>query len=324
MIKALQKLIGLARRTDASVDEIERGLPQAEAELVAAREAAVDAERQYRASLLSGDEARTRQLDAARREAQIRLDRATALTEALGERHREAEEAAAEERVRAEKAERIRRYQDVMRQAAEARELLSVHYVQLANDIVAVLRAVAEAEVAVMSVNRDLPENAEPLEPVERTVRDPARTGRRLISAEEVVRYCNPGEPLPKVDQSRVVVNRDGGAYIQPLYGPIERLVSRRYQEERYEVPLPTVPLPDLATAVKLPGLLLNEPDILDIAAMTLPFEVAEILGRAAEQPVTAAPQVKVELILLDKVDAEAEFKKFKSATVQDIIAGRT
>ncbi|MCJ2018619.1 hypothetical protein MKK84_14430 [Methylobacterium sp. E-065] len=323
MLKALRALITMATAANVPLEDIERGLPQAEAELTAARDAAEAAERQYRGSLLSGDEARTRQLDAARREAQIRLDRATALTEALAERHREAEEIAADERARAEKADRVQRYQDAARQAEEARELLSVHYPQLAGDIVAVLRAVAEAEVAVMSVNRDLPEGAEPLEPVERTVRNPARAGRRLISAEDVVRYCRPGEPLPKVDQSRVVVNRDGGASIQPEFGSIERLVPRRYREERYEVPLPTVPLLDLATAVKLPGLLLNAPDILDITALTLPHEVAEILTRAAEQPVTVPPQVKVELVLLDEVDAEAEFKKFRSPTALDIIAGR-
>ena len=82
MLKTLKALLGLAQREDATTGELVPSLPAAEAELAAAQQAQADAEQAYNGSLLGGSEAETIRLDVARREAAVRIDRATALIEA--------------------------------------------------------------------------------------------------------------------------------------------------------------------------------------------------------------------------------------------------
>lgn len=171
MTRGLKGLLGLATREDATVAELAPSLPVAEAELTAAGEAQAAAEASYRAALLTADDVRPLQLDAARREAAVRIDRATALVDALRQRLAAAEAREAE-------AARVQRYQAAQQQADDAAAALAEMYPTLARTLVDLLEGVTRAEIEVRAVNKDLPRGMERIPAVERRVRDIPSAGR--------------------------------------------------------------------------------------------------------------------------------------------------
>jgi hypothetical protein len=198
MLKGLKALLGLAGREDATSDELAPSLPEAEAELAAALAAQADAEAAYRAALIKGNEAEEDQADAERQAIDKRIVRAKILIETLRECLAEAQERELE-------AERVERYEAARRQGDEAGDALRVLYPQFAGGIVELLRAVAEAEIAVKAANGDLPRGAAPLAGVENRVRNFPGFPDEVLSETHVERWVRIGQILPgNFDQGEV------------------------------------------------------------------------------------------------------------------------
>jgi hypothetical protein len=256
MLKGLKALLGLAGREDASSDELAPSLPAAEAELAAAREARDNAEAAYRASLLRGDEAEDKRLDADRQEAGRRIDRATALIEVLRQKLAEAEAREAE-------VARVQRYEEAKRKAAEGYQALAL-YAQAAEDVASILRVVAEAEDAVFRANLDLPQGVERLLGVEASARNTSARAEVLAAEVEVERWVEVGSVLPgkflqddvlETGPGRGIIRRPG-AYADDcvqveLRRFVERTVVPRSDDRRP---------PRLVEELVLPGFLAGEP----------------------------------------------------------------
>jgi hypothetical protein len=321
MIKALKNLLGLALREDATAGELAPSLPAAEAELAAAREAQAAAEAAYRAQLLTADETALRKLVDARIDAGVRVDRASALVDALGERLAAARDREAE-------ADRVIAYEAARKQADEAREALAQLYPQFANGLTDLLRAVADAEIVVSQVNDDLPRGAERLAGVEASVRDVPGSARELVGEQVVELWCRPGERMPgTLNQAQVQIGNGGGGIIRPPSGPVMNVVKRKYIERRYAESAPGNFAYRLAVTLNLPGLRANEPPIFKAAdpiATPSPREVLRMLdgfAAYAASPTEPPRPERVELELISEVDPEREQRQY--ASILDRVASR-
>jgi len=251
MIRALKTLFGLAQREDATSSELLPSLPAAEAELAAAREAHAGAEAAYRAGLLTADEKGLQQLDGARREAGMRVERAEALVETLRERLADARDREAE-------AERVAVYQAARAQADDARKALIEFYPALAEDIVKLMELVARAEVEVEAANADLPRDAEPLASVEHPARDVAAEPDEVLSEVEVKRWVAVGNIKPGTfDQSNVYKTGPGRGVIRIEGVPVNECTQvelRTFTERRFRRGAAHRSAYRLAEKISLPG----------------------------------------------------------------------
>lgn len=311
MLKTLRGLLGMAAREDATTDELAPTLPAAEAELAAAHQAATAAGDAYKVAMLTADDSTLRKLKEACTDAAIRIDRAEELVRVLRERLAGAQD-------REEEARRVEVYQAAQRQAEEARQALIEWYPSFAGGLADLLRGVAEAEIAVSQANGDLPRGAAPLQGVEHTVRDDLGSPEEILSEEEVVIWCRPGDLRPEsVGQEYVRFTGDRRGYVQPSNGPIEHLVPRTFTVTRY-IPAYSADAPyALATTLNLPGLKAGDPaffrpldpryDALGPDRVLLRLAEGQMAGPAAAP---ARPAEKVRYALIGTYDLEAETKR--------------
>jgi hypothetical protein len=290
MIRALKNLLGLAQREDATSGELLPSLPAAEAELAAAREAQAAAVAAYRAGLLSADEAALRQLDMACRDAEVRLDRAKALVEALRERLAEAREREAE-------AERVAMYQAARAQADDARKALIEFYPALAEDIVKLMELVARAEVEVEAANADLPRGAEPLAAVEHPARDVPAEADEVLSEVEVRRWVAVGNVKPGTfDQANVYKTGPGRGVIRIEGVPVNECTQcelRTFTERHFRRGATHRSAYRLAEKISLPGFGAADPYIWKpMGSLSKPGEIirqVEALRYARPEPTASA-----------------------------------
>ena len=252
MVNKIKALLGMAHREDATSTEVTSSLPHAEAELAAAQAAQVAADGSYKASLLSGDEAEMYRLATARREAAVRVDRGEALVEVLrgrldGARAREAE------------ADRVERYEAARRQGDEAADALREFYPQYAGGLVELLKAVAEAELAVKEANADLPAKAVPLPGVEARVRDHPGLPEEVVQEVEVEKWVRTGMTVPGTYDQAAVRPTEGGRGVLRVRGlpdnegyPVER---RKFIERTVLPAAFSLGADRLVYDVSLPGL---------------------------------------------------------------------
>ncbi|MFB0490071.1 vacuolar-type H+-ATPase subunit H [Methylobacterium sp. OAE515] len=290
MIRALKTLFGLAQREDATSSELLPSLPAAEAELAAAREAHAGAEAAYRAGLLTADEKGLQQLDGARREAGMRVERAEALVETLRERLADARDREAE-------AERVAVYQAARAQADDARKALIEFYPALAEDIVKLMELVARAEVEVEAANADLPRGAEPLAAVEHPARDVPAEADDVLSEVEVRRWVAVGNTKPGTfEQANVYKTGPGRGVIRIEGVPVNECTQcemRTFTERRFRRGSGHRPAYRLAEKISLPGFLASDPYIWrPMSSLPKPGEIirqVEALRYSQPEPASSA-----------------------------------
>lgn len=208
MVKSIKGILGLALREDATTGELAPSLPAAKAELAVAQAAHTAAEEAYRAALLTADEAGLQQLESARRKVSVRIDRATALVEALRQRLADADAREAE-------AARVMRFEEARQQADDAAAALAEWYPRLCEDLTNLLMVVAQAEQLVQAANAERPQGAAPLPSVEGRVRNRPGTPEEIISEVEVERWVRVGQIKPgSFDQEEVRATGNGRGVI--------------------------------------------------------------------------------------------------------------
>lgn len=249
-MSALTTLRNLLRRhPEAEPAEAAKDRDTAVAEVAAAEAAVTAAEEAYRAGLLEANPADLRALDENRRAAAIRVDQARAFVAALETRLAEAQDREAERG-------KTERYAAARAQADAAAETLRQAYPELALALVDVLRGVAEAEIAVKTVNADLPRGAAPLLPVESRVRDLPGRPEEIVAETEVTRFCRKGTQMPeRLDQSAVHRVNGGHPFIQHTTAGAEYVAERAFIEQSYLPKDPGKSADGLAARLNLPGL---------------------------------------------------------------------
>lgn len=179
--------------------DISTALEQARADLAAAERAVTVAEKAYTDGLLTEQPAALRKLADAKQDALIEVDRYGAI---IGKLEAQLERAAASE---AESA-RLADYKKAQELADTARKKMQKDYPKAAEAIRAILRELAEAEIAVRAANENLPEGAQPIFGPEASRGTPTLYREEL--GEEVVElWCGAGDrstPIPDHLQSRV------------------------------------------------------------------------------------------------------------------------
>ncbi|SFI85211.1 hypothetical protein [Methylobacterium brachiatum] len=297
MIRALKSLFGLAQREDATTGELAPSLPAAEAELAAAQAAQTAAEEAYRGALLTADEAGLLQLDAARREAGVRIDRATALIDALRARLADAQAREAE-------AARVMRFQEASREADDAAAALGELYPKLAGDLVALLMVVARADQLVQAANADRPEGTEAIPGVERRVRSRPGSPEEVLDEVRVERWVQVGQIRPgSFDQDEVYATGNGRGRI-PVRGlPISEghEVELRWFTEQYFFPADHGAAPEgLAERLVLPGFRQGDADFFQpverpYQGTVQPRDVLSRIAKLRAKAPRGAPQQAVE-----------------------------
>ena len=197
MGKILNKLMGKSSSSD-----IAGAITKAQAELAQAEAAVAAAEAQYEANLLVADKKALRALLDAKTEANIDVDQARARIHRLERDHEAALEAEAE-------SDRQAAYDRAKELTATARKKLG-DYEKAAMAIRDVLRAIAEADVAVEAANENLPAGAARLDKAE-DVRSAPNLYKEVTKEELVELWAYIGQQsVPVEHQHRVRVERVG------------------------------------------------------------------------------------------------------------------
>lgn len=227
-------------------------VPGLEIEVERTRASLVEAEDARTASLLDPDEAAVDRADEAIRIARKKHDRAVALLADLVRRADQAEREEVEGRRR-----------NAYEQAAAARDALLARvekeFIAPSRTIAGFIASAAKTDAAIRAANRDLPEGADPLAPVEAD-RATEPVEERIVSEREVRLWCYPGasEPLDNETAALVEEHADGGVIRSG--GRAHPVVRRRFL--RVEAIEPQArQWPDaLASAVALPAWRVGDP----------------------------------------------------------------
>ncbi|GJE46864.1 hypothetical protein [Methylobacterium soli] len=149
MLKTLKSLIGINQKADAAAAEIEKAPSDARDEIMAAERVNAEADAQYRAGLLSLDDAEAQKIVADKQAATLRQDRAAALVEALSSKLALAQAAEVQAR-------RRRQYFEATKDQAAAAKVLATEYPRLARSLAELLFTVAEADALAQVANEVL------------------------------------------------------------------------------------------------------------------------------------------------------------------------
>lgn len=311
MGKLINKILGKSSSSD-----IAAAITKAQAELEAAEAAVAAAEEQYEANLLAADKKALRALLDAKTEANIDLDQARARAHRLERDHETALESEAE-------SERQVAYDRAKELTAAARKKLG-EYEKAALQIRDVLRAIAEADVAVEAANENLPAGAARLGKAE-DVRSSPNLYKEVTKEEIVELWAGIGDQSRPVEhQHRVRVERVGkrvrsrwseedfdeggwerGYYATDGGGTIE-VVKRRFIKRTF--------LPDdtghyaasLASAVSLPPAIVGGPVFFEPGSYHAPGLLAKLDQPLPPRRIRAERKPEIEYVLAPKEAALA------------------
>jgi len=199
MLKTLSKLLG----GTAGSSEIASALERAKQDIVTAEAASESADAAYRAGLIDETPAALRTLIDAKTDAGIAGDRARAVVARLEQKLQTALDAEANAKRQAtyEKAKTLTQ--------AASRKIVS-DYPEAAEKIREVLRAIAEADLAVEEANQNLPDGMQPLPGPEQT-RSTNTVWREPLPGKRVERWAGEGDFTRPIDddlQSSVKPNQ--------------------------------------------------------------------------------------------------------------------
>lgn len=306
MGKILNKLMGKSSSAD-----IASAITKAQTELAQAEAAVAAAEEQYDANLLTADKKSLRGFLDAKTEANIDVDQARARIQRLERDHEAALEAEAE-------SNRQAAYDRAKELTATARKKLG-DYEKAAMAIRDVLRAIAEADVAVEAANENLPAGAARLDKAE-AVRSAPNLYKEVTKEELVELWAYIGQQsVPVEHQHRVRVERvgkrvrsrwseddfDEGGYEKGYYttdgGATIEAVKRRFVKRTY--------LPDetghfaapLSHKVDLPPAIVGGPVFFEPGSYHAPGLLAKLDQPLPPRRIRAERKPEIEYVLAPK-----------------------
>ncbi|RWC12360.1 MAG: hypothetical protein EOS52_19150 [Mesorhizobium sp.] len=297
----IQNILKSIRGQSKSVAELERALGQIDIPSLEAEAEKLEEER--RGALLDGTdkdvELVERKIEVANRE----VERAYAAKTELEKRIEAA-------KIMATQQERSARYNAAKDHAATVGKALRKEYPELAKRLVNLIRAIAEADVAVEEANRQLPDDAAPLLPVEVTVRRRPGTAEKTISEKEVSLWTHVNSWTLFAEDRQAEADAREKEYASnynglPPDGVIHvgghRVQKRRFVRRTYIPSSGAIPHSPLAS-IELPGLVGGDPPFWDQSRVGI-HSPRSILVRLQElaalkpAPPAEAGQPVVELI---------------------------
>ncbi|MFG1300963.1 hypothetical protein V5F49_14315 [Xanthobacter sp. V3C-3] len=282
---------GVTALEKAEVDAL-TALDAAKAKLVGLEASRVEA-------VISGDDARTAHR-AALQTARDDLEDAQAALLAIQSRLAQEREAAAE-------AGRVAAYDAAIAKRDATVALILEKYPQLAGGFVDLIRASAEADLAIEAVNADLPAGAEPLVQAERLARSMPGTPRRLLSEKTVRLWCHRGTKIPAA-QDNIVDHGNGEGISRHSGRHFDRhtFIERKWERERF------TEWGEKLAAIDLPGLVGGEPNYWTAAPWNTADTILknikehEAMRRAYRAAPPEPPEIEVEHELVIEPPAEA------------------
>jgi hypothetical protein len=247
----LAELISVATKARVTSGEIETALAGARAAIEAATAEHDEAEKSYKAGLLTLDETALRKVGESKAAAVIRRDRATALVEILAQRL--AETKAAEDETRRQTA-----YADARAHAQRTAERLRETYPRLAEQMRELLCEVYKAESLVAEANRNLPAGAEQLAGPEFLARGTPGRERRIVHEKTVELWTRPDGTQPAPNQDEIVAQGDGSGFRPKGRMALQgdgRFVKRQFVRREFFPAVPAHNPSSLATTIALPTL---------------------------------------------------------------------
>lgn len=301
-----------------TADQLRQTLGQIDIEGLEAAAEKLEAER--RRVLLDGTDKELEAIETKIAAANRDIERAYAAKAELEKRLEAAITAATE-------AELSDRYNAAKAKADAAAKMLRKEYPDLARRLVELIRAVAEADVAVEEANKRLPADVAPLWPVEVTVRRRPGSEERTISEKEVQLWCHasswdllPDNRQGEADNRAVEVKASGhqppDGFIH-LHGGI-RAVKRRFIRRTYLPRTNPIHYSPLASVV-LPGLVAGDPPIwehrnnnYDMPRLVL----ARMADLAVMKPMPADADQEPVVQLIAVADTPAKAKEEPATTI--------
>ena len=251
LAKDLASLIGISRK-ETNLDALATALDDARLQVEAATTAREAADATYRESILDASPAELEKLQAAKGRAVVELDRTEALVAALTNR-------IANVRTDQERTARKAIHADAVAKCDAIRARLPEEYRHHALAIRALLRDLAEAEVARQRAEEEAPEFA-PISSPEAEVRGLFSVPEEVIDRREVELWAYPGHTEPLPDDVQRKVQQQGkpghGYYKQPGHGVPRDCRLRRFAVVRFREQIASPWSGDhLHRDVRLPGL---------------------------------------------------------------------
>lgn len=296
------------RTGKSSVAEITAALAEIDVDALEAASEALEAER--RRVLLDGSDKDLEAIEAKITAADREVERAVAAKAELERRLEQATAAQSE-------GERIARYKAAKAKSKQAADRVVKEYAAHAKGLADLIRALAEATVAVQAANADLPAGAEPLADPEFSARGLPGLPRKVIAETEVVVWYHVSRDMivpeiqwPKLDK----IDRDSGRTgILHLASGNDvwpgRYEKRKFIRREFVDPEPMV-RPEPLSTIKLPGLIAGDPSFWsdwrtsDARSIVAKFEML-----AQQKPARREDQrqVKIEFVPVEQAADEAD-----------------
>ncbi|MGE3364028.1 MAG: hypothetical protein AB7I34_11320 [Rhizobiaceae bacterium] len=277
------------KKAVASSAEITAALDAARTTATEADAAVATAKKNYEAALLTEAPAALRALLDEQVDQKIVADQARARAAKL--------EADLEKALAAEAEDgRAKRYAEAKALADTAREKLWQQYPRAAGEIRDILRAIAEADIAVAAVNNDLPAGAERLEKPE-AGRSSPNEWKEELERDRIVLWAgegNPSSPLQEALQGKVALSehrRRGGpveGYLKYDDGGGLKCVRGLFERVKFLPDRSGWTADSLANAISLPGLEAGDSDFWEPTSGGATFVLREL-----EKPVRKRPEPK-------------------------------
>jgi hypothetical protein len=299
-----------------TADQLRQTLDQIDIEGLEAAAEKLEAER--RRVLLDGSDKELEAIETKIAAANRDIERAYAAKAELEKRLESAIAAATE-------AEITGIYNSAKAKADAAAKLLRKEYPDLGRRFVELIRAVAEADVAVEEANKRLPADAAPLLPVEVTVRWRPGSEEKTLAEQEVQLWCHAGswEVLPdkrQVEAGKRASELEAEGRLPPdgvvhLHGGI-RAIKRRFIRRTYLPRTNPIHYSPLASVV-LPGLVAGDPPIWEhrLNSYDMPrLVLARMSDLAAIKPMPADADQEPVVQLIAVADTPAKAKEETAA----------
>ncbi|MER8653445.1 hypothetical protein [Mesorhizobium sp. M0847] len=198
--------------------------------------------------------------------------------------------------------ERTVKYDAAKAQADAAAKLLATKYPAIGREFVALLKTLAEAQLAVDLANHNLPDGAVPLVDPEFAMRGRPGQPEKTLKEERVTLWCydSPGIQVMPPDKQDEMNRRHPGEDVGSVQG--QRRAYRRRLIRRTYVPWQSPQRPVGLATIEIPALKIGDPPIFASPSFSDARSVLAKLAQIAEM--RPAPEINTADIIVEYLDA--------------------
>lgn len=211
--------------------------------------------------------------------------------------------------------DRAVQYAAAKAQSEAATKLIATKYPAIGRDFVALLKTLAEAQVAVDVANHNLPDGATPLADPEFALRGRPGQPEKTLKEERVTLWCydSPGVQIMPPEKQEEMNRRHPGEDVGSVQG--QRRAFKRRLIRRTFVPWKAPERPVALATIEMPGLKAGDPPIFTSPSFADPRSVLAKLVLIAEmRPAPEVNQADIIVEYLDAAEADVSAKSEEAA----------